>query len=232
MASKKRRSDRRGSKTTTVVKTPAIPKAPKGNGKQKSTAKEKVDRAAIMAKYKPRTSGTSLSSNTLVLPGEHGALTEKQRSVAVNDNELPPCVGNPGAPCPHPTQPMMIQGYDDKMRCPSCNRIHVELVYEEAGQSDPNTAPKFVNPRLNKKATTEAQRRKQEIMRKCAPRDGWTTPPQIRAAPGDLVDMRGRRFNAAGQVVEPEKKEAESDEERRKRILEKYGQRTGGSALK
>jgi hypothetical protein len=192
-----------------------------------------TNRAAIMAKYRPRVrqSGTSLSSNNLELPLQvHGELTEKQKKQAVNDHDLPDCLGNPDNPCQEVKQPMMIKGYDDQMRCPPCNRVHVELVYQEAGRSDPSTVAPKVNPRISQKAISKEMEIRRRIMHKCKPRDGWTEPPQIRAAPGDRVDMKGSVFGADGHIVESREAPAETDGQRRDRILAKYGQRRGGGA--
>lgn len=146
------------------------------------------------------------------------------------DDELPDCVGNPDATCPAPRQPVLIKGYDDKMRCVSCNKLHIELVYHEAGDSTPTTGSRnVVAPNLERKIS-EAERLKQAVRAKCAPRDGWTSPPQIRAAPGELVDMKGRRFEKDGTVSEPGKTET-SDEERRRAILKKYSKRVDGNAM-
>ena len=71
-------------------------------------------------------------------------MTKKQLSKAVKDHELPDCVGNPSAPCPNPRQPLMIKGYDDQMRCVACNKLHIELVYLESGDSAPTTVSRNV----------------------------------------------------------------------------------------
>lgn len=148
----------------------------------------------------------------------------------MKDNELPDCVGNPGVPCPAPRQPILIKGYDDKMRCDLCNRVHIELVFAESGDSAPNTGSRNLVAKDLEKKISESERLRRSIRDKCKPRDGWTEAPKIRAAPGDLVDMKGRRFDKGGRVVEPEKA-PETDEERRRAILKKYGRRVDGNAM-
>lgn len=188
-------------------------------------AKRTKKAQAIMTKYKPRKSKTSVSSK-IVIPEEHERLTEKQHAAAISEHEMPPCIGVPDVPCTQPPTPVMISGYDDKLRCLACNKVHVALVEEEAGNdSDPNTPPQFVSPRLNAAAISAEAQRTKSIMERCKPRDGWTTPPQISAAPGDLVDMKGRRFAADGSVTEPEPVKVMTGDERRAAILKKYRQR-------
>ncbi|MBE9473079.1 MAG: hypothetical protein IMY75_13380, partial [Chloroflexi bacterium] len=112
-------------------------------------------------------------------------MTPTQQSKALLPDELPPCTGNPGVECPHPIQPVMISGYDDKMRCPACNKVHVALVEQEAGNnSNPNSAPQFISAKLNTKVE---QMERQRILKENEPRDGRTRSSPGTLAPGDAV---------------------------------------------
>lgn len=62
----------------------------------------------------------------------------------VNKEELPPCFGTPMKECGRKRNPM-LKGFDNEWRCGSCHDIHVELVYKESGDVNPNTGkPRFV----------------------------------------------------------------------------------------
>ena len=119
----------------------------------------------------------------------------------IKPEEMPPCEGNPNQPCRNPIVPTLIAGFDDKFRCVACNRIHIALVDREAGSSEPNaTQPKFVSPRLSTKA--EAMRRKQIFERYRKIEVERPTEPRV------------------------EQQSAVTDEERRLKILAKYGKRS------
>jgi hypothetical protein len=139
-------------------------------------------------------------------------LTDKQRKAAMLPKEMPPCVGNPGVPCKSPKQIMLIEGFDDKVRCSDCNRIHVELVYKEAGEG---VMPNSVAPKVKAVTKNKDEDRLKRILKNNAPRDGWTEPPVMKAAPGDIVDLKTART----------KQEGMSDNDRRMAILKKYGKK-------
>jgi len=179
---------------------------------------------AIISKYRPRVrqSGTSLSSDSIE---GLGRLTEKQMGQVVHEHELPDCVGNPGIPCAENRQPTLIKGYDDKMRCNPCNRVHIELVYKESGNSSPNAPSKMVSTKLNNKALAKEKEVRKRILESCKPVGGWTVPPTIRAQPGDVLDLNGRVLGEDGRIIEPGEAKKMTEDERRKKILAKYGQR-------
>lgn len=150
----------------------------------------------------------------IILPN-HTGMTEKQKRAAVKEDELPPCVGTPLAECRSGPTDLLIKGYDDKMRCSRCNAVHTELVFKEAGESAPGaTQPQFVPAAPRPQEETELR---QHIRSKFGPRDGFTAPPQVKASPGEVMDMRGRR---AGTPTGDEP--VETPAERRERVLAKY----------
>ncbi len=163
------------------------------------------------------------STSNLISKPSPRKLTPKQKRVAVKAGELPPCFGTGKVKCCHPPSPTMLKGYDDKYRCLVCNAIHIEEVMEEAGNdSDPNTPPKFVSVRQSAAAVSFEVERKKAIFEKCKPRGGWSIPPQVGASPGDIVDMKGRRFGSNGEISEPKAIAAHPGAERRAAILKKY----------
>jgi hypothetical protein len=161
----------------------------------------------------------------IITPNQIEPLTTEQQKRTVKEEEMPPCEANPNQACMSSFQPMMIAGYDDKMRCPTCHRIHVELVMEEAGNSPPNTEPQFVSPKLDKRARTERQARMDSLYDKLEAkghsgrpsRDGTTTVKD-----GDPVDMKDAMTKDEFKTRE----QGISNEERRQRILAKYSKRT------
>jgi len=56
----------------------------------------------------------------------------------VKPNEIEPCAGiEPLQPGPCKSNiPLRLQGMDGKWRCLRCNRIHMELVYQDTKQKD------------------------------------------------------------------------------------------------
>lgn len=62
----------------------------------------------------------------------------------VDAQNLPDCFGTPLQKCGRRRDPM-IQGFDNEWRCMKCHEVHVELVYKESGDVNPNTGkPRFV----------------------------------------------------------------------------------------
>ena len=172
----------------------------------------------------------------IILPGDHEGMTEKQRSAAVNEGDLPPCEGTPGVGCPHPVQPVMIAGYDDKMRCPACNKVHIALVEQEAGESNPLAeAPQFVSAKLDAKARMGENLRRKRIGKlfdkfeqeghRGRPSESINLQP---VAEGDFKDMK----DAMAKDEHGTRDEGISEAEKRQRILAKYGQRKGGSKMR
>lgn len=144
--------------------------------------------------------------------------TSKQLSNSILQDELPPCEGNPNQACPGGAVDFMIKGFDDKMRCHRCHRVHVELVYQEAGESDPGSVPTFV-PAVQ--MGTEEAAIRTAMLQKASPRGGRSIAPIVAVAPGEQVDMKGR---IAGQP-DAAAPAPETPAERRAKILAKYGRK-------
>lgn len=89
-----------------------------------------------------------------------------QYNKVVDQSEMPPCVGNPHMICRGGPNMLVIKGYDDKYRCEKCNELHIELVMKEAGKSSPNSEPKFVAAKLDKRAEAERMARMQSLSKK------------------------------------------------------------------
>lgn len=171
----------------------------------------------------------------IITPGQHEGMTPKQAAAALLPEELPPCVGNEGNDCPHPVQPVLIAGYDDKYRCPACNRVHIALVEEEAGASTPNaTQPKFVSRKLDVKAKLQDRKRAASVSKmfdkfeakghRGRPTNAVNLQP---IEEGEYRDMK----EAMAADEHGTRDEGISPEERKRRILAKYSKRTGGNKL-
>ena len=166
--------------------------------------------------------------------------TPVQESRVIKPEEMPPCVGNPGDPCKKGIQAVMIAGYDDKLRCNDCNRVHLSLVEKEAGSSNPNAIPQFVSARLD--AATEQKRREVAAAALSRLEGDRTNPmtgkveagqrrggtgipsdvPTMAPLDGEAPDMRAAR---EGTSLDPNL----SDDERRAAVMAKYGRLRGGS---
>jgi hypothetical protein len=155
-------------------------------------------------------------------------MTPRQKAAALLPEELPPCVGVPDVPCPHPVQPVIILGYDDKPRCPACNKVHIALVEQEAGDSNPLTEPQFVTPRLNAKAEASKRRDRISKMLSLVERNqvrGGKGIPQDTSRPlsaGEAADMREAKEQADTFGTQ---EQGIDDDERRRRIAAKYGRK-------
>lgn len=156
-----------------------------------------------------------------VMPG----MTPKQNAAAIKLQEMPKCEGNPQAPCPQ-TQlvDFMVKGYDDKHRCAACHAVHMELVYKEAGESAPNAEPQFVSPRLSQAAGKERSSRIGSVVDKLVKaghRDAAELPLGPASSRASSLPLR------AEEVIE----EATplTDQERRAKILAKYGKLKDGN---
>lgn len=138
---------------------------------------------------------------------EYEPLTPVQKSKVVREGELPPCVGNPGVGCWDPIQTIMISGFDGKMRCPPCQKIHTELVFNEAGNS---AADSGSNGFVESAGLSDREKvARAGILKKHAPRGGWTTPSSM---PPERAEPR------ASERIDPNQPPAE----RRADILAKY----------
>lgn len=166
-------------------------------------------------------------------PGNDAGMTPKQAAATINQDEMPPCVGNPGTPCNTTPQPVMISGYDDKMRCPPCNKIHIALVEQEAGDSNPNTPPKSVSPRLNAKVEARRQQafdninaslEKRGMVHKYGSKETVAANMPV-AEPGDPRDMK----DAMTRDEHGTRDDGITESERRARIYNKYNVRKGGA---
>lgn len=184
----------------------------------------------------------------IVMPGDLPPQTDKQRAQTLQPEEMPECAGNPQAPCRGGVTDFMIKGYDDKHRCKLCNDLHIELVMQEAGDSAPGSQPQFVAPKLNKRAEDERLARIEAMHQKLSegsgivnkqgvPVDGQTKGARglpkehhdvVQADDGDFLDMK----DAMARDVHNTRAEGISDEERRARILAKYGKRNDGNAMR
>lgn len=151
-----------------------------------------------------------------------GPKTETQSKAEIKDSEIPPCEGNPNAPCRMGASNVVLKGYDDRFRCPACNRVHIELVMKEAGESPPGSTPIFVAPKLDAKATAARMARVRGMLGRMEQvgheGGGNVAPVETPAAPP--VDE-----------VRPVDIEAISDEDRRASILAKYARRRDGGKL-
>ena len=140
----------------------------------------------------------------LNLEDEDTTMTPKQRKKALNEGEMPPCVGSGNAKCFSPPQNIMIQGYDDKLRCPPCNKIHQELVFKEAGEG---VMPDSVSPTLAAKTASaeDVARRRDILMRAKSNRRGGTSVAEAAATIGRI-----------------ENRPAMTEDERRAAVRKKY----------
>ena len=104
-----------------------------------------------------------------------------------------------------------IAGFDKVFRCVECHRVHAELVFNEAGNANPNPGDHSNARPVALPQGVDAARRAAMLAR-AAPRGGYTTPPRtIRPA-------------EASEPLPPElRPERESEVSRRARILKKYG---------
>lgn len=186
----------------------------------------------------------------IIMPGDEPAQTSKQQSAAIKGHEMPECAGNPQLPCPSGLTDFMVKGYDDKHRCNPCNNVHVELVMQEAGESTPDaTRPQFVAHKLDVRARLEGMSRRKRIEGmldkleggRVDPRTGHQIEGQVRGSRGlskdtpnfaaigddDYRDMK----DAMARDEHGTRDEGIGEEERRRRILAKYGQRNGGGSM-
>ncbi len=176
--------------------------------------------------------------------------TSAQKSVAIKIDEMPECVGIPQLPCTSGLTDFMVKGYDDKYRCNLCNTVHVALVMREAGESAPDaTRPQFVAHKLDIRAKLEELSRRRRIAGmldkleggRVDPRTGHRVEGQVRGSRGlpkdapnfaaigddDYRDMK----DAMQRDEHGTRAEGLTDDERRERIVKKYGQRGGGSSM-
>ncbi len=179
-------------------------------------------------------------NSQIIMPGDEPAQTKSQKSSALSPHEMPECSANPGVPCRTVRSDFMVKGYDDKHRCKSCNDIHIELVMEEAGNSAPNSEPQFVSPKMDKRADRERDARINSLNSKLATgivnESGQTKgstgiPLDVVSASavndGDYRDMK----DAMSRDEHGTRDKDIGDDERRKRIMEKYAKRTSGSKM-
>ncbi len=178
------------------------------------------------------------------------AQTPRQKSVAIKGHEMPECAGNPQLPCASAPTDFMIKGYDDKHRCNPCNGVHVALVMREAGASTPGaTQPQFVAHKLDVRAKLGELSRRRRIASmlgkleggRVDPRTGHQIEGQIRGSRGlpkdapnfaaigddDYRDMK----DAMQRDAHGTREDGIGEDERRRRILAKYGQSNSGSSM-
>jgi hypothetical protein len=155
----------------------------------------------------------------------------------VKRHELEKCVGNPRKRCGRPADPG-IKGHDGKWRCLPCNKIHVELVYLEAGSSQVNAseADNFV-PAVTEQVLERKRRERGE--RGGAKRQRVEVPTMSQEEFERRRAMIGRYGRSGGSTVanpysrgpahvEPDEIEDQSHRlaaatSRREAILAKYG---------
>lgn len=77
---------------------------------------------------------------------------------AVSRLDMEPCAGNPSAPHVGPQADALVQGFDDRWRCPACQALHVELVMRQAGETDPETIASAVQARPASQAQVDLHR--------------------------------------------------------------------------
>lgn len=175
----------------------------------------------------------------IVGPGGEPFLTEAQVRAAVADGDMPPCAGPEGrgdGTCPHGPAPVMIAGYDDRMRCPPCNKVHIALVEREAGASAPNaTEPRFVSAALDRRARIGDTLRKRRIgalfdkMEAAGHTGRPTESVNLQPIePGEPRDMK----EAMARDEHGTREEGIDDAERRRRIHAKYSKRSDGNKLR
>jgi hypothetical protein len=129
---------------------------------------------------------------------------------------LESCVGNPRKKCGRPADPG-IKGMDDKWRCLPCHKVHVELVYLESGDSQPNAseADNFVAALTE----DEIERRRDMVRRYGTPGGSTMVNPYSRGgAPRSPIDEE-RELDAVSSRLA-------AATNRRESILAKYGRPT------
>ncbi len=116
----------------------------------------------------------------------------------VDLSQIEPCAGNPKFPCGRISD-VQVKGYDGKWRCLTCNVLHTELVFKEAGKVAPN-------PGEATKNLAAASRLAGELNRRMAKAE------KDRKAPERPVADESRKATMT----------KEAEDARRARILKKY----------
>lgn len=132
--------------------------------------------------------------------------------------QLERCVGNPRKKCGKPADPG-IKGLDDKWRCPPCNKVHVELMYQEAGESQPNAseADNFVAALTEE----EIERRRDMVRRYGTPGGSTLANPFSRGGSRPIaspLDEERALDDASARIA--------TAATRREQIFAKYGRAT------
>jgi hypothetical protein len=134
----------------------------------------------------------------------------------IADSEVEPCPGpDKKLVCGKPADPA-IQGFDGTFRCIACHRVHVELVYQESGASDPN--PGSESERLKRILSVKNGEHGDAARRRAIlDRFGRPTPPTYTQPFQHPDDVSPRR------QIKTEEERGASEAARRAQILRKYG---------
>jgi hypothetical protein len=128
---------------------------------------------------------------------------------AIRPEDVPPC-----SDCGKPADPA-IRGYDSKWRDLRCNETHMDSVLGESGDSAPNASEdKSATTIAVPKGMTGVEARRAAIIDQFGRKQPPTTEEEIAGV---------RRAQVVQRVSPPNGRE--TDEQRRARILEKYGVR-------
>ncbi len=149
--------------------------------------------------------------------------TRLSKERAVPEHEMDPCAGYPAqyCPCPNGRTPLAIKGFDDKWRCTTCHRVHIELVYREAGESDPQTIDAAVRSRPTDEAVVKAREERMAHVRQRWGKGGEYYESEVASGMGMVLSKDDAR-RASDLAKSIPRGYGESDESYSSRVTQAY----------